>query len=337
MDPVRIGIVGLGGWAREVHIPNLLLTPGAAVTALCSRSAENVDAGRAALGRDAATFASFEAMLDSGVVDAVVIATPNHTHAALTLAALRAGKHVLVEKPLALEPEPCRAIAAEAEARGLVVQVGLELRYADVVRAMRSLVEAGAVGEPSIVRTRVWRQWGAPGDWRADESLSGGLFHELGIHYLDMLNALVGREVRAITALGGSRTTGRDVDYACATLGYEGGAVGAIGLCLFAAGGRNDLPVEIIGSEGRMVGDIETGALELVRRGGEAEDHTLQRSDAEVFGFPGSLESVRAFVECTRTGARPEADTTVGKRLCRQCNAARESLRSGGQQVILDP
>jgi myo-inositol 2-dehydrogenase/D-chiro-inositol 1-dehydrogenase len=336
MDPVRIGIVGLGWWAREVHIPNLLLTAGAAVTALCSRTPSNLEAGREALGRDAEPFSSLAEMLAADAVDAVVVATPNHTHADLTLAALRAGRHVLVEKPLAFEPEQCQAIASEAGQRGLAVQVGVELRYGDVIRAMREAVQAGAIGQPAIVRTRVWRQWGAPGSWRADEALSGGLFHELAIHYFDVLGALADSEVESVRAVGGAKVTGRDADYVWSTLSYASGAIGAVGLCLFAAGGGSDLPVEVVGTEGRLVGDVETGKLALIPREGEPEDRSPKRSGAEIHGFPGSLESVRAFVECVRTGARPEADAAVGERLCRLCNAARESFRAGGSRIPVE-
>ena len=97
--------------------------------------------------------------------------------------------------------------------------------------------------------------------------------------------------------------------------------------------GEVRLKVEAIGLKGRLVGEIMGGKVELWPKGGDPEDRSPSRTDAEIFGFPGSLESVRAFVECVRTGTRPEADTTVGERLCHLCNAARESFRAGGSRV----
>ena len=335
MSPIRIGIVGLGWWACDVHIPNLLRVPGAAITALCSRSPENIERGRNALlgAAEPLAFSDYDKFLDSDAADAVVICTPNYTHGAMTLAAVWAGKHALSEKPLATHPAECRAIVEEAEGTGLVVQVGVELRYSDVAQEMRRLIAGGAIGELAILRCDIWRQWGAPGAWRADDAMLGGLYHELGIHYIDLLSFLAGTPPLWATAAGGVKATPRDLDYAVTTLGYEGGALAAINMCLFAAGGGNDLVVEIIGTEGCLVGDIVKGTVTLLPKGGEFVDCSPQRATAKLFGFPGSLESVASFVECIRTGARPSADAAVGDQLCRACEAARLSARAGGEKT----
>jgi len=334
VDTVRLGIVGLGWWACEVHIPNLRKVEGAEIRALCSRNPGNIARGRKALGAAAEplAFSDYDELLASDAVDAVVICTPNYLHAPMALAAVWAGKHVLVEKPLALEPAQCQPIVAEAAERRLAVQVGVELRYSDVAQAMRRLIAEGAIGELALLRTDIWRQWGAPGNWRADEAQCGGLFHELGIHYIDLLSFIAGKPPAWVTAAGGVRATPRDFDYAFATLGYEGGAVAAIGMCLFAAGARERIAVEAIGTEGRLVGDIIRGKLTLWRRQGGSQDHSPPRGQAKVFGFPGSLESVASFVECVRTGAAPSADAAVGERLCRACEAARRSAAAGGRR-----
>ncbi len=335
MDTVRIGIVGLGWWAREAHIPNLLRVEGAQVAALCSRNPENIERGRAALGGAAEplVFDDYEKLLASDAVDAAVICTPNHLHAPMALAAVWAGKHALVEKPLGLDPAECQAIVAEAAERHLAVQVGVELRYSDVARAMRRLIADGAIGELAILRCDIWRQWGAPGSWRADAANSGGLYHELGVHYIDLLSYLAGKPPLWVSAAGGVRAVARDYDYAFTTLGYEGGAVAAFGMCLFAAGAREEIAVEAIGSTGRLAGDLIGGKLTLWPRQGEPQDHSPKRAGVRVFGFPGSLESVASFVECVRTGAAPSADAAVGEQLCRACEAARRSAARGGEKA----
>jgi len=225
---------------------------------------------------------------------------------------------------------------AEAEDAALVVQVGVELRYSDVATTMRRLIDEGAIGEPALVHTNVWRSWGAPGAWRADAELSGGQFHELCIHYIDLLGFLAGQPPQWATAAGGSRLGIRDVDHLFATIGYAGGAVGSFGMCLFAAGGGSDITVEAIGLEGRLVGEIMGGAVTLTPKGGEPEDRSPQRAGDEVLGFPGSLESAQSFVDCIRTGAAPSADAAAGERLCCICEAARRSLAEGGKQVGVD-
>ena len=338
MSSVRIGIVGLGWWACDVHIPNFLRVEGAEIAALCSRSPENIERGRAALKGQAepAAFASYDDLLASDAVDAVVVCTPNHLHGAMALAAVWAGRHVYVEKPLATVPAECPPIVAEAEDAALVVQVGVELRYSDVATTMRRLIAEGAIGEPALVHTNVWRSWGAPGAWRADAEQSGGQFHELCIHYIDLLGYLAGQPPQWATAAGGSRLGIRDVDYLFTTIGYEGGAVGSFGMCLFAAGGGSDITVEAIGLEGRLVGEIVGGTVTLTPKDGEPEDRSPQRSGDEVFGFPGSLESAQSFVDCIRTGSTPSADAVEGARLCCICEAARRSLADGGERVTID-
>ena len=338
MSNVRLGIVGLGWWACDVHIPNFVRVEGAAVAALCSRKAENVERGREALkGRgEPAAFASYDELLASDAVDAVVICTPNHTHGPMTLAAVRAGKHVLVEKPLAIEPREADAIVDAAAERGLVVQVGVELRCSDVATTMRRLIEEGAVGDLALLHTNVWREWGAPGSWRADAEQSGGQFHELGIHYIDLLGFLAGSPPVWVEAAGGSAEGVRDFDHGFTTIGYEGGAVASFGMCSFAAGGGDDITLDTIGPQGRVRGEIVSGQVTLWRRGGDAEDRSPERSDAEIFGFPGSLESAASFVDCIRTGTRPSADAAVGATLCRVCEAARRSLAQGGAQVAIE-
>jgi len=335
MDTVRIGIAGLGWWACETHIPNLLRVRGAAITALCSRSPANIGRGRKALGAVAEplVFDDYEELLASDAVDAVVICTPNHLHAPMALAALWAGKHVLVEKPLGLDPVECQPIIAESAERRLAVQVGVELRYSDVAQAMRRLIADSAIGEVAILHTDIWRQWGAPEGWRADEATGGGLFHEMGVHYIDLLSFLAGRAPLWVSAAGGVRAAARDFGCTFTTLGYEGGAVAAFGMCLFAAGAREEVIVEAIGTQGRLAGDLIGGRLTLWPRDGASQDHSPPRADAKLFGFPGSLESVASFIECVRTGAKPSADAAVGEQLCRACQAACRSAAAGGQKT----
>ena len=337
--PVRVGVVGLGWWACDVHIPNLRQLPEARVAALCSRSAEGIRRGLDALGDypTPACYSRYDELLAADDVEAVVLCTPNVTHGPLALAALRAGKHVLVEKPLATDPGQCDPIVAEAAERGLIVQVGVELRCSDVVRAMRRLMDEGAIGTPLLVRTGVWRQWGAPGGWRADPANSGGTFHELAIHYLDLLNALAPTPPAWIAAPGGRGVSGHDVSHALATIGYGGGVLGSLALCLFAAGSDDAIRLEVVGSEGRLLGEILGGTLRYWPRGGEGQDHSPRRTGSPVVGFPGSLESLAEFVGCVRTGRRPQVDAAEGRLLCRLCEAARRSLAAGGRREPVAP
>jgi len=129
-DKVRYGIIGIGRWAREVHIPTLNRIDQAEITALSSRNDENLMAGLKVAKGHPKTFKNYHDLLDCPDVDAVIIATPNHTHGEIALRALKKGKHVFCEKPLAITLEECDEIIETTAKTGKVLQVGLELRYA---------------------------------------------------------------------------------------------------------------------------------------------------------------------------------------------------------------
>src|SRR5579872_1941947 len=112
MSQVGFGIIGMGDWAREVHIPNLLQLPDARIVALASRSEERLQAGRAAsgAGTNPALYRDYHDLLHDPEVSAVIVCTPNDTHEALSLEVLQAGKHLLCEKPLSFTLEGCKRV-----------------------------------------------------------------------------------------------------------------------------------------------------------------------------------------------------------------------------------
>ena len=159
--PVRYGIVGVGNWTRTTHLPNLLRVEDARVSALCSRSEDNRLAGREMCPEPPLLFKRWEDMLASDAVDAVIICTPNALHAGQAAAALRAGKHALCEKPVALECDQARDLADAVRQSDRVFAAGYELRSADVVRVARELIVRGEIGEVLMVTVRFYRSWGA--------------------------------------------------------------------------------------------------------------------------------------------------------------------------------
>src|SRR6185437_8921399 len=112
---VGIGLIGLGEWARTVHIPNILRVPDARITALATRNSERLQAAANLVpGGAPALYTDYRNLLDDSAVDAVIISTPNNSHEALALEALAAGKHVLCEKPLSFSLEGCTRVRESA-------------------------------------------------------------------------------------------------------------------------------------------------------------------------------------------------------------------------------
>jgi 1,5-anhydro-D-fructose reductase (1,5-anhydro-D-mannitol-forming) len=158
------------------------------------------------------TYESFDAMLLDDALDAVYIATPNGLHPAQTLAALDAGKHVLVEKPVALTEADARAMAERADRAGLVLGAGFHLRHHHPIRELKERLDAGAIGEPTLIRAS-WgmNTSGALVPWKNDRKIAGGgAIMGLGVHVLDLCCWLLGDEPRTVTAL--SDATDRELD-----------------------------------------------------------------------------------------------------------------------------
>ncbi|MCU1515611.1 MAG: putative dehydrogenase, partial [Pseudarthrobacter sp.] len=148
---LRIAVVGAGQWGSNVA-RNLQASPIWDLVAICDRDSERARKVAASLG-DVAVFESLDELLDSVDVDAVAIVTPAHTHHGAAMTALRAGKHVLVEAPMAGSLAHGLEMVAEAEANGLVLMVDDTSCYTPAVLKMQELVQAGSLGEILFVDT----------------------------------------------------------------------------------------------------------------------------------------------------------------------------------------
>ena len=145
-------------------------------------------------------FASLDEALRFADTDAVLVVTPPATHRAVATAALEAGKHVLIEKPLATTLEDARALASLAAERGLTLMVSQNYRFQAPVRALRRLLDGGDVGSPVALETTFMKDSRAM--WPAENfryAMDNPLLLDMSIHHLDMLRAITGRNARSIT------------------------------------------------------------------------------------------------------------------------------------------
>jgi predicted dehydrogenase len=201
---VRLGIVGCGFVTLDRHLPALRHVPEIEVVALADVDRERaVEAARLAGGR----VLDVERLFDDGSVDAVAICTPPATHAELAVAALDAGKHVFVEKPLAPSLEEADRIAERAAGSPLRVLVGFNFRRHRFVERARWLVAGGALGEVQAVRTAFTNPLlDGEHEWKADPGLGGGVLLDRAIHHFDLWRFLLGAEVGEVSALGSERS-----------------------------------------------------------------------------------------------------------------------------------
>jgi predicted dehydrogenase len=198
-DPIRIGLIGAGAVVQVAHMPVLKKLKQVELAAICDTDLPKARALATRFGIPD-VFDDIEDLLGHERVDALLIATPNHLHESHILAALSAGAHVLVEKPLALSAAAGQKIAKAAEKRDRVVMVGMTHRYRPDVQAVRSFVQSGELGEIDSIRSswHVARPARTALGWRQrrDEA-GGGVMLDLGLTMLDLCFWLAGNPAPA--------------------------------------------------------------------------------------------------------------------------------------------
>jgi predicted dehydrogenase len=197
---------------------------------------------------------------------------PNALHAEPTIAAARAGKHVLCEKPLGLDAAESWEMWRAAAEAGVVHLCGFNYRFVPAIRRARDLIDTGVLGDLVHVRARYLQSWGwdAPGDvWRFDRAQAGtGAIGDLGTHVIDLVRYLAG-EIVSVSALVRTYVEGREVDDAfVATIELEGGAIGTLEASRLARGRVNQNTFELNGSRGSIAFDLERIDELLVSEGG---------------------------------------------------------------------
>jgi predicted dehydrogenase len=326
---VRVGIVGTG-FARRVQLPALSLVPGARVTAIASGHRVHAEAVATEFGIPH-VFDDGVGLARSDTVDVVIVASTPPYHASIVLAALRAGKHVLCEKPMALDAlEAAEMVTAAMQAKDRVAWIDHELRYEPNRLKVRDLVRRGDIGELRHIEMllRPYRRGdgrpqtgGAPWNWWYDATQGGGILGAVGSHLIDLCRFWAGSEV--VHAGGGVATFDRERpdaagvshpvtadEFTSCVLTMASGVVATLTLSTVAHHGPGHL-AHLTGREGSLVLTGE-GRLELGRPGAALED--ISEADDLVGRTAVNNMWARSFVRLARDlvavlgGAAPSGD-----------------------------
>jgi predicted dehydrogenase len=253
MTELRAGIIG-GGFSGRIQARSVRLAGGRLVGVAAS-NLERAEALAGELGADSA-FATGEELAASEAVDVVHICAPNHLHLPLARAALGAGKHVVCEKPIALDATEAAELVAIAEAAGTVVTVPFVYRYYPTVREARARIAAGAVGELRMLQGGYLQDWLLAADdsnWRVDPGLGGRsrAFADIGSHLCDLIEFVSGERIASLTARIATAYPARGATEDLATMMFEtrNGVLGSAAISQVAAGRKNRLWFELSGSE----------------------------------------------------------------------------------------
>jgi predicted dehydrogenase len=346
---VRIGIVG-SRFVASLHAEGLRHVPGAELTAVASPNPEHAWQFRERYEVPHA-FKDYRDMLASGLVDAVTVACPNDLHCEVTLAAAEAGKHVFVDKPLAMNLEECDRMIEACRRAGVVLMYGENLCFAPKYVRAKQLADEGAFGHVYYVR-QLECHYGPHSDWFWDvDRAGGGVLMDMGCHSIQFCRWIFsGSRVLSVQAeLGafvhGERTKGDDhalvlMRFAPSEAHPNGGV--AVAENSWARTGGFDNRAEIYGTRGMTVADMARGTAlntySAVGYGYAGEKAPSTRgwtwtSYDEVwsYGFPQELAH---FVRCIEKGTAPLLTGEDGRAVLEIIFAAYESARRG-QRVKL--
>lgn len=215
---VRVGVIGCGAISEHLHVPDLVCAPETEVVALCDVRRGRAEALAARHAPGAAVYTRYEDLLKDPQVEAVVVALPNALHAPVGIAAAKAGKHVLVEKPMATGLAECKAMIAAAKRAGVHLLVNQCQRLAAHHRKAKEIIDSGLIGPVLAVHATFGHSgpdnWSPDGKWFFQKKLARfGAMADLGIHKADIIRHLVGKEVAEIAGFYGTLHKKRtDVD-----------------------------------------------------------------------------------------------------------------------------
>ncbi len=321
---INLGLIGCGGLARAAHCTSVAKIEDARFIGYADI---NEDAARAALrdfGGEYATTDVTRIFADSRI-DAVYICTRHDSHAPLAIAAARAGKHILIEKPLALTAEECEEIAAAVKEAGVFLMPAFKMRYYPLVQKAHAFIP-----EPQVlVGQMICGRW-PDTSWAQDPMQGGANVHSQGCHTTDIIRYLSGSEPKRLWAAGGMLThPGHPcIDQCVASIQFANGHIGS-----WIQGDAGDSPFtskfffELYGNDGKSVQLYDRLKKATFYDG--KETWTEERPEEEGF----QLEN-EAFIAALREGREPELTAYDGLQATRIVLAADRAIRTGEVQQL---
>ena len=358
---VRVGVLGTSWWADSMYLPALRAHPDAEVVGVCGRTAAKAQALAAEWAIPWASTDTDE-FLDPQRLDAVVIATSNDSHEALTLTALDRGLHVLCEKPIATTAEAAQRMAAAAEQQGAITLVPFTYRYMPTNQYVKQLIDDGFVGRPFHLNMRYFTGFAREGEysWRFDTELAGsGVLGDLGSHWLHVARWLLGEvaEIGCITSRFIDREPRpdgtnyeRSEDSALMTVRFENGAYGTLqvsAVCWEGSDFNQTHHLDLHGSDGTVYAYNDWSTVQEVRGlranapgpaavmpipdeiWGSARRDRVHDTYRDVFRACGAM--IGEWVEAIRDGVACSPDLTEGARVQVLLDLALQSAASDGR------
>jgi predicted dehydrogenase len=315
---VRVGVIGAGSFARSTLLPALKKLD----VELCGVATASSPSAQQTATRFGFAYAATDwgQVIDDEFVDAVIVATRHDLHARIAAAALRAGKSVFLEKPMALAEDELDDLLDAVEASGRVLQLGFNRRFAPTYQQLKERFALKTRRAPLVMAYRVNAGAVAPTSWVVDPVQGGGRLIGEVCHMVDLLVDLAGAPVTSVYTQSGAGGLGDDL---LLTLSFGDGSIGTI---VYASGGDRSLPKEQLevlgGGHAAVLDDFRTLS---VHTGGRASriGGRMPHQDK------GHAAELAAFFQAIRSGAPSPVDPHEAAHVTRVTFAAVESARTG--------
>jgi len=309
MAEVKVGIVGLG-WAASGHAPAFNANPDCVVDALCtSKDLSDAEIAEWAGGHPATVYHDYDEFLKHPGLEVVDICSPHFAHAEQTIKAAEAGKHLMIEKPLAVTWEDLLAMKQAIEAAGVLSTVYFELRFIPHFQLIESVLGMGLLGDVHFFEVDYYHgigPWYGQFAWNVKKEIGGSALITAGVHALDAIMAFADREVEEVSAYSVKSSAEWAAPYeydttSTAILKFAGGAVGK---CTSSVDCRQPyvLNVHLVGSEGTLWNDeMWSTQIAGLRPDEWVRTPTAQAESGDVLDHPYPPQ-IDDFMDCIATG-----------------------------------
>ena len=333
---IKVGVIGYGYWGPNI-VRNLLSHPDISVAVVADQRKQRLLALKKTYP-SIATVSEGKDVIAAKGIDAIAIATPVNSHYSLVRAALAAGKHVLVEKPLAASLHDAESLVAYAQKKSLVVMVDHTYIYSGAIETMKKLVDSGEIG---LLQSFTSMRFNL-GLFQSDINV----IWDLAAHDLSILLYLVEKEPALVNATGISHTENGLENIAYITMRYKDGMIAHVGVSwvspvkirqILVSGDRKMIAyddtqasekVKVYDAGYSVRTDVEKQRLYMDYRSGDILVPKVRTTEA----LEGVIED---FVRAMSSGVRPRSDAEFGLKVVRTLDAAERSLRKGGGEILL--
>ena len=319
---IGIGIIGAGSFATN-HAKAIGETPGSKLVAASRRSSVELD--QFTRGHHITGYSAYRDLLNDPNVDAVIVATPHQTHARISIDAAAAGKHILLEKPMATNLEDCDRIIQATHASGVTLMIGHSMQFMRSSRLAKDIVDSGELGQIIYGTGHVAKEWMTPNrrDWHLNDPIGGGMLLTVGIHYIDLLTWLNGSKVSSVRANLSTLIHDQKADDAgMLFLQYENGATATVTSTGFETG-ADSFKAILTCQKGMLKIDMFGG----VYLGKDGHWQHLPESLAENTEHEALTMEWNAFISAINKGSQPMVSGEYGRHIMEICFAARESSK----------